>query len=158
MALVQKSAAAWLETAFKSSSRISTWTPLAPWQTRSAKNKAPPSPSRSMSETKSSVNRMVQTTLSRFGQIDYLLNGAGIISRVPVVDMPEEDWDRVLRINLKGVFLCSQAVALHMVKKKSRRTSSRSSRTRHPARRSSARGCSRSTARLRPRSARSRSS
>ena len=67
---------------------------------------------------KVSVNRMVETTLSRFGQIDYLLNGAGIISRVPVVDMPEEDWDRVLRINLKGVFLCSQAVARHMVKKK----------------------------------------
>jgi len=65
-----------------------------------------------------SVNRMVETTLNRFGQIDYLLNGAGIISRVPVVDMPEEDWDRVLRINLKGVFLCSQAVARQMVQKK----------------------------------------
>jgi NAD(P)-dependent dehydrogenase (short-subunit alcohol dehydrogenase family) len=67
---------------------------------------------------KSSVSQMVETVLNRFGQIDYLLNGAGVISRVAVVDMPEEDWDRVLRINLKGVFLCSQAVAAHMLKKK----------------------------------------
>ena len=67
---------------------------------------------------KQSVARMVQQALARYARIDYLLNGAGVISRVPVVDMPEEEWDRVLRINLKGTFLCSQAVAQHMISKK----------------------------------------
>ncbi|MGH7845181.1 MAG: SDR family NAD(P)-dependent oxidoreductase [Candidatus Binatia bacterium] len=70
---------------------------------------------------KSSVRQMVDTALSRLGQLDFLLNGAGIISRTSVRDMPEEDWDRVLRVNLKGVFLCSQAVAAHMVEKNSGR-------------------------------------
>jgi 3-oxoacyl-[acyl-carrier protein] reductase len=70
---------------------------------------------------KSSVQRLVETALSRFGQLDFLLNGAGIISRTSVREMPEEDWDRVLRVNLKGVFLCSQAAAAHMVERKSGR-------------------------------------
>jgi len=67
---------------------------------------------------KESVAAMLQQTLQKYGQVDYLFNGAGILTRVPVVDMPEEDWDRVLRINLKGTFLCSQAVAKHMIPKK----------------------------------------
>lgn len=67
---------------------------------------------------KQSVADMVQQTLTKFGQIDYLLNGAGVMTRMPVVDLPEEEWDRVLRINLKGTFLCSQAVARHMIAKK----------------------------------------
>jgi NAD(P)-dependent dehydrogenase (short-subunit alcohol dehydrogenase family) len=67
---------------------------------------------------KQSVAEMVKGTLDRYGRIDVLLNGAGILTRVPVVDMPEEDWDRVLRINLKGTFLCSQAVAQHMIPQK----------------------------------------
>jgi 3-oxoacyl-[acyl-carrier protein] reductase len=41
-----------------------------------------------------------------------------VIPRHPVKDIPEEEWDRVLRINLKGVFLCSQAAAWHMAQKK----------------------------------------
>jgi 3-oxoacyl-[acyl-carrier protein] reductase len=61
---------------------------------------------------------MVNGALREYGRIDFLLNGAGVLTRVPVVDMPEEDWDRVLRINLKGTFLCSQAVAQHMIPKK----------------------------------------
>ena len=40
------------------------------------------------------------------------------MDRIAVVDMPEEEWDRVMRINLKGVFLCSQAAARHMIPKK----------------------------------------
>ncbi|HWP57582.1 MAG TPA: SDR family NAD(P)-dependent oxidoreductase [Candidatus Acidoferrales bacterium] len=64
---------------------------------------------------KASVEQMVQATLLRFGEIDFLLNGAGIITRTPVKDMPEEHWDRVLRVNLKGVFLCCQAVIPHMI-------------------------------------------
>jgi len=65
-----------------------------------------------------SVAAMVQQTLNHYGQIDYLLNGAGVMTRIPVVELPEEEWDRVLRINLKGTFLCSQAVARHMISKK----------------------------------------
>jgi NAD(P)-dependent dehydrogenase (short-subunit alcohol dehydrogenase family) len=71
--------------------------------------------------SKQSVAGMVKASLDRYGGIDFLLNGAGVLTRVPVVDMPEEDWDRVLRINLKGTFLCSQAVARHMISKKSGR-------------------------------------
>ena len=67
---------------------------------------------------KQSVANMINQTLAKYGQIDYLLNGAGVLTRVPVVEMPEEEWDRVLRINLKGTFLCSQAVAQHMIPKK----------------------------------------
>jgi NAD(P)-dependent dehydrogenase (short-subunit alcohol dehydrogenase family) len=70
---------------------------------------------------KKSVAGMVEETLWKYGQIDYLLNGAGVMTRVPVVDLPEEEWDRVLRINLKGTFLCSQAVAKQMMPKKSGR-------------------------------------
>ena len=68
--------------------------------------------------SKQSVGDMVKATLDKYGRIDFLLNGAGVLTRVPVVEMPEEDWDRVLRINLKGTFLCSQAVAHHMIPKK----------------------------------------
>jgi NAD(P)-dependent dehydrogenase (short-subunit alcohol dehydrogenase family) len=67
---------------------------------------------------KQSVARMVQQALARYERIDYFLNGAGVMSRVPIIDMPEEEWDRVLRINLKGTFLCSQAIAKHMISKK----------------------------------------
>ena len=70
---------------------------------------------------KQNVAEMVRQALNRYGQIDYLLNGAGVMSRVPVIDMPEEEWDRVLRINLKGTFLCSQAVAKHMISRKAGR-------------------------------------
>jgi 3-oxoacyl-[acyl-carrier protein] reductase len=67
---------------------------------------------------KASVKGMTGKVLERYGQIDFLINGAGVRTIVPVQDMPEEQWDRVIRINLKGVFLCSQAVAAHMVERK----------------------------------------
>ncbi|HEU4341972.1 MAG TPA: SDR family NAD(P)-dependent oxidoreductase [Candidatus Binatia bacterium] len=68
--------------------------------------------------SKQSVNEMVNGTLRQHGRIDFLLNGAGVLTRAAVVDMPEEDWDRVLGINLKGTFLCCQAVAQHMILRK----------------------------------------
>jgi NAD(P)-dependent dehydrogenase (short-subunit alcohol dehydrogenase family) len=68
-----------------------------------------------------SVSRMVKDTLEKYGRIDFLLNGAGVLTRTSVVEMPEEDWDRVLRINLKGTFLCSQAVAQHMIQQRTGR-------------------------------------
>ena len=65
-----------------------------------------------------SVGQMVRKSLENYQQIDFLINGAGVISRFPVVEMAEEEWDRILRINLKGTFLCSQAVARHMAQRK----------------------------------------
>lgn len=65
-----------------------------------------------------SAGRMIQESAERFGQVDFLINGAGVMSRTPVVEMAEEEWDRVLRINLKGTFLCSQAAARYMIPRK----------------------------------------
>jgi NAD(P)-dependent dehydrogenase (short-subunit alcohol dehydrogenase family) len=70
---------------------------------------------------KTSVGKMVEKTLERYSRIDCLINGAGVIARAPVREMAEEDWDRVLRINLKGTFLCSQAVARPMTERRSGR-------------------------------------
>ena len=64
------------------------------------------------------VKEMVDKTVAHFGKIDILVNNAGTMAgkdRVPVVDLAEEDWDRVQRVNVKGVFLCSQAVARHLI-------------------------------------------
>ena len=61
---------------------------------------------------------MVDKTVAHFGKIDILVNNAGTMAgkdRVPVVDLTEKDWDRVQRVNVKGVFLCSQAVARHLI-------------------------------------------
>ncbi|MFQ5711545.1 MAG: SDR family NAD(P)-dependent oxidoreductase [Candidatus Geothermarchaeales archaeon] len=68
---------------------------------------------------KEDVDRMVEETLNEFGSIDILVNNAGIFTACPIEDLEEEDWDRVMNVNLKGVFLCSQAVGRHMIKKKS---------------------------------------
>jgi NAD(P)-dependent dehydrogenase (short-subunit alcohol dehydrogenase family) len=68
--------------------------------------------------SKENVAEMMKQVLAKYGQVDILFNGAGVMTRMPVVELPEEEWDRVLRINLKGTFLCSQAVAKHMIPKK----------------------------------------
>jgi NAD(P)-dependent dehydrogenase (short-subunit alcohol dehydrogenase family) len=65
-----------------------------------------------------SVATMMDQSIAKYGTIDYVFCGAGVMDRIAVVDMPEEEWDRVMRINLKGVFLCSQAAAKHMIPKK----------------------------------------
>ena len=56
------------------------------------------------------VQRMVRSTVERFGRIDILVNNAGIDAHALIVDTPEETWDRVLDVDLKGVFLCTKAV------------------------------------------------
>lgn len=60
------------------------------------------------------VEAMVKATLGRFGQVDILVNNAGVESMSPFLELPEAEWDRVLAVNLKGPFLCSQAVARAM--------------------------------------------
>jgi NAD(P)-dependent dehydrogenase (short-subunit alcohol dehydrogenase family) len=62
------------------------------------------------------VEAMVQQTVERFGGIDILVNNAGLTGRAPLLDMTDEQWDRMLAVNLTGQFLCSQAVAREMVR------------------------------------------
>lgn len=62
------------------------------------------------------VNEMVRTVIQRFGAIHILVNSAGITKRLPPLDFPEEDFDRIIAVNLKGTFLCCQAVARQMAK------------------------------------------
>jgi len=64
------------------------------------------------------VDEMVDRILDHFGHIDILVNNAGSLpgkDRVPVVDLEEEVWDRVQRVNSKGTFLCCRAVARKMI-------------------------------------------
>jgi len=63
------------------------------------------------------VQRVFDTTVERFGRVDILVNNAGIGNPpVPIVNMPEEAWDRTLAVNLKSVFLCSKAAAIQFIK------------------------------------------
>ncbi len=64
------------------------------------------------------VKRMVELVLETFGKINILVNNAGIEISGAIEDVTEEDWDRVMAVNLKGVFLCSQAVGRHMIERK----------------------------------------
>ena len=54
--------------------------------------------------------QMVKTTLEKYGRIDVLINNAGIVQDAFLSKMTEEQWDKVIDVNLKGVFNCTQAV------------------------------------------------
>lgn len=56
------------------------------------------------------VKTMIKETVDRFGSVDILVNNAGITKDNLVMRMKESDWDDVLDINLKGVFLCAKAL------------------------------------------------
>ncbi|GGD79914.1 SDR family NAD(P)-dependent oxidoreductase [Paenibacillus nasutitermitis] len=62
------------------------------------------------------VVTLVDEVMASFGRIDILVNNAGIYPRGGLLDTSEEMWDRVMDINLKSMFLCSQAVVPHMKK------------------------------------------
>ena len=68
---------------------------------------------------KEEVDNLVKKTIERFGKVDVLVNNAGICQFKPFLELSEEEWSRTIDINLKGYFLCAQAVAKEMVKKKS---------------------------------------
>jgi NAD(P)-dependent dehydrogenase (short-subunit alcohol dehydrogenase family) len=67
------------------------------------------------------IDRMVRQTLDEFGQIDILLNNAGVTRRADIMELTEEDWDRIHRVNAKGVFFCLQRVAREMIPRRSGR-------------------------------------
>jgi gluconate 5-dehydrogenase len=62
-----------------------------------------------------SVEAMVEAMVARFGRIDILVNNAGINIPEPALEVTEEHWDRLMDINLKGLFFCAQKVGKVMV-------------------------------------------
>lgn len=62
------------------------------------------------------VKRLVEETIKVNGRIDILVNNAGIYPSTPVMSMTYEDFDKVLAVNVEGVFLCTKYVAEHMIK------------------------------------------
>ncbi len=67
-------------------------------------------------EKEEHLKRLVERTLEELGQIDVLVNNAGITVRSPAIDFSIEDWDRVMAVNLRSVFLLSQKVARVMMR------------------------------------------
>src|SRR4051812_16145085 len=65
-----------------------------------------------------SVTDMVKETVDHFGKIDILVNNAGITKDNLLMRMKEQEWDDVININLKGVFLCTKAVTRQMMKQR----------------------------------------
>lgn len=63
------------------------------------------------------VHNMVAASLDAFGQIDVLVNNAGVVHNADFLELEEREFDRVMKINLKGPFLAGQAVARHMVQR-----------------------------------------
>jgi NAD(P)-dependent dehydrogenase (short-subunit alcohol dehydrogenase family) len=60
------------------------------------------------------VDRMFDEVVGRFGRLDVLVNNAGVQTWKPLLELTEDDWDRVIDTNLKGCFLCTQRAARHM--------------------------------------------
>ncbi len=66
----------------------------------------------------SDVDRLVKETIAAYGRVDILVNNAGITRDQLVLRMSDEDWDRVISVNLKSVFLCTRAVLRQMMKQR----------------------------------------
>ncbi|MEE8518375.1 MAG: 3-oxoacyl-ACP reductase family protein [Dehalococcoidia bacterium] len=84
----------------------------------------------------SAVQGMVDAAIESFGRVDVLINNAAIyqrpaVRRVPLEELSVEEWDRVMEVNLRGVFLCSRAVIPHMKEQKSGKIVNISSSTVH---------------------------
>ncbi|MEQ9714304.1 MAG: 3-oxoacyl-ACP reductase family protein [Candidatus Asgardarchaeum sp.] len=63
------------------------------------------------------VQKMVEETVKRWGTVDILVNNAGIFASHPILELPVEEWDRVIAVNLSGPFYCAKAVAKYMIEK-----------------------------------------
>ena len=61
------------------------------------------------------VNTMIQFAVKTFGSVDILVNNAGIFPSVPVIQMTKEDFEKVIAVNLEGVFLCAKHVSERMI-------------------------------------------
>ncbi len=66
-----------------------------------------------------SIDQMARRVTDTFGRIDILVNNAGVTRRAYIMDLTEEDWERIMRVNGKGVFFCLQRVAREMIPRRS---------------------------------------
>ena len=66
----------------------------------------------------SDVIAMAREVEAKLGKADILINNAGILRSAFITDVPEEDWDAVISVNLKGAFLCTKHIAPHMIEKR----------------------------------------
>jgi NAD(P)-dependent dehydrogenase (short-subunit alcohol dehydrogenase family) len=78
---------------------------------------------------RSEAQGLIEAAINGFGRIDVLVNNAGIAKFIPFLDITEEDWDEVMKINLKGAFNCAQCAVRYMVKQGSGRIINISSRS-----------------------------
>ena len=62
------------------------------------------------------VRKLMDNAVQAYGHVDILVNNAGIYPNLPVLQLAEQDFDRILAINLRGVFLCTQSAAVQMIK------------------------------------------
>ena len=67
------------------------------------------------------IDDMVRRAIETFGRIDILVSNAGVTRRADIMDLTEHDWDRIHRVNAKGVFFCLQRVAREMIPRRSGR-------------------------------------
>jgi 3-oxoacyl-[acyl-carrier protein] reductase len=67
---------------------------------------------------KSDIRRLIAETIEAFKKVDILVNNAGINRRGSLLELREEDWDAVFSVNMKGVFLCTQAAAKVMTERR----------------------------------------
>src|SRR5438093_1584126 len=67
----------------------------------------------------SSIDTMTRQAMDAFGRIDVLVNNAGVTRRAYIMDLTEDDWERIMRVNGKGVFFCLQRVAREMISRRS---------------------------------------
>jgi NAD(P)-dependent dehydrogenase (short-subunit alcohol dehydrogenase family) len=67
---------------------------------------------------KASVENLVKKVIDQFGAIDVLVNNAGVLAKAPILETSEDVWDQHMNTNLKGCFLCSQAVGKRMIERK----------------------------------------
>ena len=75
-------------------------------------------PIRTDVQKKKDVETLISKTIGNFGNVDILVNNAGVAVHNPISKIREEDWDLTMAVNLKGVFLCTQAVFSHMCEQK----------------------------------------
>ena len=61
------------------------------------------------------IRNLIDATVDAYGPIDILVNNAGAVARLPVHELPAEDWDHVINVNLRGLFLCTKYALLSML-------------------------------------------